>query len=118
MELTKSTFLGQNSGGTWGRQVNFWVVGGSPQSLPTRRNAAYSGFKKFVIALMPSCQSCNYQFSKSQTHTKGTRPLASIPYPFEKVICGMTLMQSRQTCIYNMFISGSQTHSIESQPAA
>ena len=37
MKITKSAFLGQNSGRTWGGQANFWGSGGDP---PTRGNPA------------------------------------------------------------------------------
>ena len=36
MEITKSTFWGQNSGGTQGGQANFLGSGGILSSLPTR----------------------------------------------------------------------------------
>ena len=40
MEITKSAFFGQNSGGTWGGDKPiFWVLGGDPPSVsPTRGN--------------------------------------------------------------------------------
>ena len=34
LKITKSVFLGQNSGGTWGDKPIFWVVRGTPQSPP------------------------------------------------------------------------------------
>ena len=44
MKITKSAFLGQNSGGTWGDKVIFWVVGGTPTpSPPTRGNPGKFG---------------------------------------------------------------------------